>query len=191
MRVAIFASGDGSNFQALTEDPEIKSAVQLLVCDKPGAFVVERAKRADITFFTFAAKDFTDKAAYERQILAELKKYNVNFIVLAGYMRLIGTTLLTQFQGKIINLHPSLLPKFPGKDAIGQALRAGESKTGVTAHFVDEGMDTGTIIDQAEVAILPGEGVSELTANIHQVEHQFYPRVVKRLILKQGEDLER
>lgn len=180
MKIAIFASGSGSNFQALIDDVIIRESVALLVCDKPGAFVLERAEAAGIPAFLFSPKTFVDKVAFEQEIVAKLKESEVEFLVLAGYMRLIGETLLTAYENKIINLHPSLLPEFPGKDAIGQAMDAGVLKTGVTAHFVDAGMDTGPIIAQQSVAILPEDTLDILTTRIHKVEHAFYPEVVKK-----------
>lgn len=182
MKIAIFASGSGSNFQALVEDAMIKESVALLVCDKPGAYVLERAEAAGIPVFVFAPKAFTDKASFEREIVAKLQESGVEFLVLAGYMRLIGPTLLGAYENKIINLHPSLLPAFPGKDAMGQAVVAGVTETGVTAHFVDAGMDTGPIIAQQSVAILPDDTAESLATRIHKVEHAFYPEVVKKII---------
>lgn len=182
MKIAIFASGSGSNFQALIDDVIIRESVALLVCDKPGAFVLERAEAAGIPAFLFSPKTFVDKVAFEQEIVAKLKESEVEFLVLAGYMRLIGETLLTAYENKIINLHPSLLPEFPGKDAIGQAMDAGVLKTGVTAHFVDAGMDTGPIIAQQSVAILPEDTLDILTTRIHKVEHAFYPEVVKKIL---------
>ncbi|MBA3926858.1 phosphoribosylglycinamide formyltransferase [Listeria rustica] len=182
MKIAIFASGSGSNFQALVDDAMIKESVALLVCDKPGAYVLDRAEAAGIPVFVFAPKTFADKAVFEREIVAKLQESGVEFLVLAGYMRLIGSTLLEAYENKIINLHPSLLPAFPGKDAMGQALAAGVTETGVTAHFVDAGMDTGPIIAQQSVAILPEDTVESLATRIHKVEHAFYPEVVKKII---------
>ena len=103
--------------------------LSLLVCDKLGATCIERAEKANIPTFVFTAKDYESKEAYEKEILQQLNKHNVEFIILAGYMRLIGHTLLSAFQGKIVNIHPSLLPAFPGKDAIGQAFAARVAKS--------------------------------------------------------------
>ena len=112
--------------------------------------VLNGLKRQTFQPLFFQQKTIDSKEAYEKEILQKLKKQNVEFIVLAGYMRLIGHTLLSAFEGKIVNIHPSLLPAFPGKDAIGQALAARVAKSGVTVHFVDEGMDTGPIIEQQD-----------------------------------------
>ncbi|WP_428910663.1 phosphoribosylglycinamide formyltransferase [Niallia sp. Krafla_26] len=183
-KIAVFASGSGTNFQAILDaiqDGKLDCKVELLVCDKKGALCIQRAEKANIPTFVFTAKQYENKAAYEQEILQQLKTLDVEFIVLAGYMRLIGPTLLTGFQGKIVNIHPSLLPAFPGKDAIGQAIRAGVKKSGVTIHFVDEGMDTGPIIDQQEVELDENETLESLQEKIHMVEHQLYPAVLQRL----------
>ncbi|MBA4538238.1 bifunctional phosphoribosylaminoimidazolecarboxamide formyltransferase/IMP cyclohydrolase [Bacillus aquiflavi] len=183
--IALFASGSGSNFQAIIDAVKVKKLnvnVKLLVCDKPNAFVIERAKLAGIPYFSFRAKDFNNKAEYEMAILQQLKAHHVEFIVLAGYMRLIGSTLLQEFEGKIVNIHPSLLPAFPGKDAIGQALAAGVKVSGVTIHYVDEGMDTGPIISQETVKIDDDETKESLQTKIHQIEHQLYPVVLQKIL---------
>jgi phosphoribosylglycinamide formyltransferase-1 len=183
--IAIFASGSGTNFQAIVDaakNGSIPARVALLVCDKPGAKVIERAERERIPTFVFSPKDYASKAEFEQAILEQLRKHQIEFIALAGYMRLIGPTLLAAYEGKIVNIHPSLLPAFPGKDAIGQAYRAGVKITGVTIHYVDEGMDTGPIIAQRAVPIDEGESLAQLEARIHEVEHELYPAVLKTLL---------
>jgi phosphoribosylglycinamide formyltransferase-1 len=183
--IAIFASGSGTNFQAIVDaakNGSVPARVALLVCDKPGAKVIERAEREHIPAFVFSPKDYASKAEFEQAILTQLRKYEIEFIALAGYMRLIGPTLLTAYEGKIVNIHPSLLPAFPGKDAIGQAYRAGVKVTGVTVHYVDEGMDTGPIIAQRAIPIHEGESLAQLEARIHEVEHELYPAVLKTLL---------
>ncbi|MED3965267.1 phosphoribosylglycinamide formyltransferase [Niallia taxi] len=184
--IAVFASGSGSNFQALVnavETNELQASIKLLVCDKPKAYVVERAANHSIDVFAFSAKDYPSKVAYEMEILQKLKDYEIDLIILAGYMRLIGDTLLQAFPGRIVNIHPSLLPNFPGKDAVGQALSAGAKETGVTVHYVDEGMDTGPIIAQESVGIAAGETNESLQAKIQRIEHGLYPKVVQTLVL--------
>lgn len=183
-KIAIFASGSGSNFQAIVDAVaagQLLTEVALLVCDRPGALVVERAERSLIPSFSFSPKNYPSKQEYEWAILGELRKREVDFIVLAGYMRLIGPTLLHEFAGRIVNIHPSLLPAFPGKDAIGQALEAKVKESGVTVHFVDEGMDTGPIIEQRQVTIDKNETKETLQNKIHQIEHQLYPTVLQNL----------
>jgi phosphoribosylglycinamide formyltransferase 1 len=188
-QIAIFASGSGSNFQALVDAVQggtLKANIKLLVCDQPGAFVIQRAQSAGIPVFVFRAKDYENKQAFEQEILNELAHLGVDFIVLAGYMRLIGPTLLESFGGRIVNIHPSLLPSFPGKDAIGQAIDGGVKITGVTIHYVDAGMDTGEIIAQEIVRVTTGETKQSLQDKIQHVEHHLYPTTLNHLFLTTG-----
>ncbi|MFD2087446.1 phosphoribosylglycinamide formyltransferase [Brevibacillus brevis] len=185
-KLAIFASGSGSNFeaivQAVQEGKLTGVEVALLVCDKPGAKVLERAERLGIDAFVFQPKEYADKAAFEQEIVAQLQKRDISLVVLAGYMRLVGDTLLSYYEGKIINLHPSLLPAFPGKDAIGQALAYGVKITGVTVHLVDAGLDTGPIIAQIPVAVQEADTAETLAARIHAVEHELLVKVIGLLV---------
>ncbi|KPD05903.1 phosphoribosylglycinamide formyltransferase [Aneurinibacillus migulanus] len=186
MKIAVFASGSGSNFAAIMEAIQngtlTGAEVELLVCDKPEAYVVQRAAQYEVPAFLFNAKDYPDKPSFEREILQRLENAGVELIVLAGYMRLIGDTLLKAYGGRMINLHPSLLPSFPGKDAIGQAFRYGVKITGITVHFVDEGMDTGPIIVQRPVPVYGKDGESALAERIHKEEHRLLPQVVQLLV---------
>ena len=182
-KIAVFASGSGSNFQAIQESierGELNARIELVITDKPGAFVVTRAKNFNIPVLEFAPRNFASKAAYEKALIVELKKRDIEWIVLAGYMRLIGEVLLASYHNRIVNIHPSLLPSFPGKDAIGQAMEHGVKITGVTVHFVDAGMDTGPIISQTAVEVV--EGDREATeALIHKAEHVLYTKTLKQL----------
>jgi phosphoribosylglycinamide formyltransferase-1 len=183
-KIAVFASGNGSNFQALidaVEAGQLDVSICLLVIDKADAYAIQRAKLHNIDTFTFKAKDYDNKAAFEQVILGHLRERDVDYIVLAGYMRLIGETLLRSYEGRIINIHPSILPSFPGKDAIGQAFTAKVKITGVTIHFVDEGMDTGPIIAQEAVYLDDDETNESLTKKIQAVEHKLYPKTLRRL----------
>jgi len=191
--IAVFASGNGSNLGALiraVESGELHAQIKLVVSDNPEAYCLERARKARLSCFMFYPHMYPSKAVYEELILRQLRELNVEYIVLAGYMRLIGPTLLAAFPERIINIHPSLLPAFPGKDAIGQALAAGVPRTGVTIHYVDEGMDTGPIIAQWPVAIDPGETRESLAEKIHAVEHELYPRVLQEIFTKRRESLD-
>jgi len=184
-RVAIFASGSGSNFQAIVDSVQaghVHADICLLICDKPQAKVVERAAQAGIPSFVFSPKDYESKVAFETEIVERLQAANIDLIVLAGYMRLIGETFLGAYEGKIINIHPSLLPSFPGVDAIGQAHRAGVKVTGVTIHYVDAGMDTGPIIAQRAIEIEETDQLEDVERKIHEVEHQFYTETLQKLI---------
>lgn len=125
-RIAVFASGEGTNFQALANAVRtgaLQATIELLVCDKPGARVVQRAEAEGISCHTFIPKEYASKEAYEQEIANILDNRGVDLIVLAGYMRLLSPILVERYEGRIINIHPSLLPAFPGKDAVGQAVR--------------------------------------------------------------------
>jgi phosphoribosylglycinamide formyltransferase-1 len=182
---AVFASGYGSNLQRFIEEtqtPGDPARLALVVSDRPGCRAIALARQAGIPVFAFDPRAYPDKVAFEREILRELRGRQVQWIVLAGYMRLIGPTMLEPFCVRILNVHPSLLPDFPGKDAIGQALRAGARVTGVTVHYVDEGMDTGLAIAQARVPIYADDSLETLSQRIHAVEHRLYPAVALPLI---------
>ncbi|WP_144460916.1 phosphoribosylglycinamide formyltransferase [Siminovitchia fortis] len=183
-KIAVFASGNGSNFQAIhdaVESGKLRAEIKLLVCDKPGAFVIERAKKAGVRVLEFSPKQYASKVEFETMLYEELQKNDVDYIVLAGYMRLIGSVLLEHYPERIINIHPSLLPAFPGVDAIGQAVAAGVKVTGVTIHFVDEGMDTGPIIAQRAIDIQDGATKDEVAQKVHEIEHEFYPETLDKL----------
>ncbi|WP_040984798.1 phosphoribosylglycinamide formyltransferase [Oceanobacillus jeddahense] len=188
-RASVFASGTGSNFDAMMQDEKIASSIVLLVCDKPGAVVIKKAQDIGVETLVLEPKKYASKQEYEKVIAEKLQALEVEWIFLAGYMRLIGETLLSQYEGRIVNIHPSLLPDFPGKDAIGQAYRAGVSKTGVTIHYVDEGMDTGPIIAQEEIERLPEETEEQLKTRIQAVEHRLYPNIINQLMQNVTEEL--
>lgn len=180
-RIAVFASGRGSNFQALVDAQHrgaLGGEISILVCDKPQAPVVELAQAANVDVFAFQPKEYASKEDYEREIAAELQQRGVELIVLAGYMRLLSPSFVEFYSGRIINIHPSLLPAFPGKDAIGQALEYGVKMTGVTVHLVDGGMDTGPVIAQKAVEIKVGDTAEVLAERIHAVEQKLYSEVV-------------
>ncbi|AHV95556.1 phosphoribosylglycinamide formyltransferase [Paenibacillus sabinae] len=181
-RIAVFASGQGSNFAALAQAQREGrlggGVIELLVSDRPEAPVAQRAQEAGIASLLLRPKDFDSREQYEARIVEELKRREIGLIVLAGYMRLITPVLLAPYEGRIINIHPSLLPAFAGKDAIGQALDYGVKLTGVTVHFVDGGMDTGPVIAQRALAVEDGDTADSLAERIHRIEYELYPEVV-------------
>ena len=185
MRLAVFASGRGSNMLAIAyaiEEGRLPGvSIDLVVCDKPSAPVLEKAQELNLNTFVFEAKKFRNKSDYESEILKQLEQSRVQMVVLAGFMRIIGPTLLKVWEGRMINLHPSLLPEFPGKDGIGDAFRAGVRETGVTVHFVDAGVDTGPIIAQERLIIDPAETLDSLEEKIHLLEHQILPQTILRI----------
>ncbi len=186
-KLAIFASGSGTNFEAIInaqKEGMLHADIALLVCDKENAYAIKRALNHNIETLVFNPKQFEDKKAYEEHILNKLEEANIDFIALAGYMRLIGPTLLNAYEGRIVNIHPSLLPAFKGKDAIGQAINYGVTVMGVSIHYVDSGMDTGSIIEQDAFKLYGNETHAEIEEQVHAIEHRLYPRVLERLLNK-------
>lgn len=193
LRIAVFASGGGSNFQALADaiaEGKLHAELKLLVCDKPQAQVVERAARAGVPAFAFRPRDYASREAYEEEILAKLREAEVELVVLAGYMRILTDVMVQGYWGRMLNIHPSLLPSFPGMHAVRQALDYGVKVTGVTVHIVDGGLDSGAIVAQRAVEIREGDTEESVSERIHLIEHQLYPQVVQdiatgRISLKQ------
>ena len=185
-RLAVFASGSGSNYEAIAKacsEGVIDAEVVLLVCDKPGAYVLERAKRYGTECFAFNPKEYGSREVYETVLATMLDERDVDFVCLAGYMRIVGKVLLERYERRIINIHPSLLPSFKGAHAIQDAVDYGVKLFGVTTHFVDETLDGGRIIDQAGV-VYEGSDIEELTNIIHGIEHKLYVKTINKLINK-------
>lgn len=183
-KIAIFASGNGSNFKAIAEaaaDGIISAEVALLVCDRPSAKVCQIAQELGIETYIFSAKDYSSKQEYERQIVARCQEAKVELLCLAGYMRLVGETLLETYEGSIINIHPSLLPAFKGKNAIKQAFDYGVKIYGATIHYVDMSLDGGKIIAQSAIAY-EGNDIEELEQKIHTIEHTLYINTIRELL---------
>ncbi|WP_125702833.1 phosphoribosylglycinamide formyltransferase [Lacticaseibacillus daqingensis] len=181
-RLIVFASGTGSNFAALVAHYQASARVAIvaLVCDHADAPVLAKAAAAGIPTITINYKGYPTKQAAEAALVAMLPA--TDLIVLAGYMRIIGKTLLAAYPDRIINLHPALLPSFPGRAGIQDAYDYGVKVTGVTVHVVDAGVDSGRILAQAPVAITAGMTVDALETKIHQVEHQLLPQTIDNLI---------
>lgn len=177
VNIAIFASGTGTNFVALNQHIQqsgVPIKIQCLICDQPKARVVEEAQKLNIPVWTHRLNEFKNKEEYERAILKELKQYDLELIILAGYMKIVTKVLLDAYPKAIINLHPALLPAFPGRQGIEDAFNYGVKVTGVTVHWVDNGVDTGPIIAQQAVLVEPDDDVESLATRIHQVEHELY-----------------
>ena len=189
-RLAVFASGSGTNFEAIVracEQGELAAEVVLMVCDKPGAKVVERAAQHGVEAFVFAPKQYASKADYEREIVRRLDAAGVELVCLAGYMRIIGDELLGAYGGRIINIHPSLLPAFRGAHAIEQALEYGVKVFGVTIHYVDSELDGGRIIAQKAVDVLEGDTPESLQRRVmEQAEWVLLPRAVEKVASEMG-----
>lgn len=183
--IAVFASGNGSNFEAIATaclNNEINRArVSLLICDKHHAFALQRAKRLNIPAFEFDPKAFGSKSEYEQKILETLRAYSIDLICLAGYMRIVGSTLLEAFPKKILNIHPSLLPAFKGAMAIIEAFEFGVKVFGVTVHLIDGAIDEGTIIAQRAFEY-HGDSITEVETKIHEIEHDLYPEAINSIL---------
>ncbi len=191
VNIAIFASGSGSNFENIVVSNRKENVkdyeVKLLIVDKENAYAIERAKKLNIPYIYINPKSFSNKKEFEEKIIEILKKENIEYIILAGYMRIISNTLLDAYTNKIINIHPAYLPEFPGKDGIGDAFSAKAKETGVTIHYVDSGVDTGEIIYQERISINPDWDLDKLKEEVHKVEHRIYPMTLKKLFCKEKE----
>ncbi|MEW6777301.1 MAG: phosphoribosylglycinamide formyltransferase [Bdellovibrionota bacterium] len=182
MRLAVLASGSGSNFQALVDSDDLKKAdvkIVCLFCNVPGAKVIERAARAGVPVEILSHKGFQNREEYDKKVLELLAPHKPDLIALAGYMRMLSPAFLRAFPHKILNIHPALLPSFPGVHGIKDAFEAKVKVTGVTVHLVDEGMDTGPIVIQENVPIDPADTLESLEIKIHAVEHQLYPKAIR------------
>ena len=182
--LAIFASGSGTNFEAIAQacaDGVIDARVALMVCDKPGAAVVGRAERFGVECFVFTPRSYASKADYEKEIVSRLADAKVDLVCLAGYMRIVGDVLLEAYGGRIINIHPALLPSFKGAHGIRDAFEYGVKVFGVTIHYVDATLDGGRIIAQRGFEYY-GDDIDEVEARIHAIEHQLYPETINKLL---------
>ncbi|NPV26143.1 MAG: phosphoribosylglycinamide formyltransferase [Firmicutes bacterium] len=184
-RLAVLASGRGSNLQAILdaiEDGRLQAQVAVVISDRGEAPALERARAKHIPAVHINPKDFSDKAAYEQAVADCCIEYQVDLIVLAGYMRILGAEFIRRFPNRIVNIHPALLPSFPGLHAQRQALEYGVRFSGCTVHFVDEGVDSGPIISQAVVPVLPDDTEETLAERILVQEHRIYPAAIQLIV---------
>ncbi len=174
--IGVLVSGNGSNLQAL-----IDARVEIggVASNRPDAYALERARAAAIPTATFALECHASREERDLAMASWLEEHDVDFVVLAGYMHLLTKPFLDRFPNRVVNVHPSLLPQFPGARAVDDALAAGVETTGVTVHWVDEGLDTGTIIRQEPVSVEPRDSLLD---RIHAVEHRILPEVVRELL---------
>lgn len=181
-RVVVFISGGGSNMLALakaTAEPDFPAEIVAVIADKADAGGLAKAEALGIPTRAFLRKDFDSKDAHEAAILAELDRLSPDIICLAGYMRLLSATFIQRHEGRILNIHPSLLPLFPGLQTHQRAIDAGMKVAGCTVHFVTEGMDEGPILAQAVVPVQPGDTSDSLAARVLTVEHRTYPMALR------------
>lgn len=182
LNLGVLASGRGSNFQSIIDEIEagkLKASVKLLVVDNPDAYAIERAKKHSIEYLHINPKDFPSKDDFFIKIANELKARNVELVILAGFMRIVRKPLIDAFRNRIMNIHPALLPSFPGLHGQKQAADYGVRISGCTVHFVDEGMDTGPVIIQAAVPASPGDTEDTLSARILKLEHKIFPEAIR------------
>ena len=181
-RIAVLASGTGSNLQALLDDPVVGPAVHLVVSDRAEAKALDRARSAGIEGVHLDPKAYQDRAAHDLALVALLRDRGIDLVCLAGYMRILSPGFVRAYWERTLNVHPSLLPAFPGAHAVRDALGAGVRTTGCTVHLVDEEVDHGPILAQEEVPVLEEDDESSLHARIQEAEHRLYPQVVRRLL---------
>ncbi|MEZ5074934.1 MAG: phosphoribosylglycinamide formyltransferase [Solirubrobacterales bacterium] len=181
LRVAVLASGSGTNLQAILDRLHGRGKVEVVGVgsDKPEARALERAAAARVPTATFPTADFASRGARDAAIGNWLESLRCELVVLAGYMQLLSDAFVRRYRNRIVNVHPALLPAFPGLDAIGQALAHGVRVTGVTVHFVDEGVDSGPILLQRPIELTYTRPVHEVTEEIHAIEHELLPRAIE------------
>jgi phosphoribosylglycinamide formyltransferase-1 len=182
-RIVVLASGSGTNLQAILDTLHGRDGVEVVGVgtDKPDAWALERAQIEGVATGVFALDKYEDRAERDADMAEWIESRDADLVVLAGYMQLLGADFIARFRNRVVNIHPALLPAFPGLDAIGQALAAGVETTGATVHFVDEGVDTGPAIAQREVAVPAGGDREALEKAVHAVEHQLYPEAIRMI----------
>jgi phosphoribosylglycinamide formyltransferase 1 len=182
LNLGVVASGRGSNFQSILDEIEkgrLRAQVKILIVDNPEAYATKRAKKHCIEYLVIRPKDFVTKDEFYLHVTDELKKREVELVVLAGFMRIVGSPLIDAFPNRIMNIHPALLPSFPGLHGQKQAVDYGVKISGCTVHFVDKGMDTGPIIIQAAVPVYDNDTEETLSARILKLEHKIYPEAIR------------
>ena len=182
-RLAVLASGSGTNLQAILDRLHGQDGIEVVAVgsDKPGARALERAVAAGVDTAVFPADAYADRIGRDAAMADWVESRRADLVVLAGYMQLLSEPFIARFRNRVVNIHPALLPEFPGLDAIGQALAAGVEETGVTVHFVDEGIDTGPTIAQRRVPMPASRDRQVLEAAVHNVEHELYPVAIRMI----------
>jgi len=182
IKLGVLASGQGTNLQAIIDASlkgEIEVEVSVVISDKRDAYALKRAEEHSIPAIFINRGDFSSKEEYEREIIKNLQKHEVSLVILAGYMRVVGKEFAKEYKGKMMNIHPALLPSFPGLKAWEQAYNYGVKVSGVTVHFVEEGVDTGPVILQRAVEVKEDDTLDSLLQRIHQEEYKIYPQAIQ------------
>jgi phosphoribosylglycinamide formyltransferase-1 len=181
-RVAVLASGSGTNLQALLDDPFVRPCIALVVSDRESANALRRAQKAGVRAVFVDPGRWGDRDVYGRTLIRVLREERIEYVVLAGFMRILSAEVVRAFEDRMLNVHPSLLPAFPGARAVRDALAWGAKLSGVTVHLVDEEVDHGPIVAQEAVPVLPDDDEETLHARIQEAEHRLYPRATRWLV---------
>ena len=182
-KIAVLISGNGSNLEALIDACKknvINGSIDIVISNNPDAYGIQRAKNHSINYKIIDNNRFETREDFDQALVEELKDSNPNLIVLAGFMRILSSVMTEAFRNKIINIHPSLLPKYPGLDTHNSVIKNGDLKHGITIHFVNEVLDGGQIIAQGEISVNANETSEELKTRIHAIEHVMLPKVVSK-----------
>lgn len=180
--IGVLVSGSGSNLQALIDTPDLGAEIRVVVADRPGIKALDRAEQAAIPSTVLPWDDYGSRGEFSTAVADVIEGAGAEVMVLAGFMRILASEAVSRFPNRILNIHPSLLPAFPGAKAVAQALAHGVKVTGVTIHLVDEEVDHGPIVAQRAVPVLPDDDVEALHARIQVQEHDLYPRVVRAFV---------
>ena len=181
LSLAILLSGNGTNFQAIVDsidNGQLKAVIKVVISNNKDAFGLKRARNHNIKNLCINHKDFADRESYDQKLMETIEQENVDFIVLAGFMRILGSDFVKNFPNKIINIHPSLLPKYPGLNTHKKVLENKDKEHGVTIHLVDEGLDSGPIIGFIKILVEDDEKENDLENKIHKIEHFIYPKIL-------------
>jgi len=185
-KLAVFVSGSGTNLENLADriqKGELRNCkIELVVSDNPRALALKRIQRFNLESKVFERKSFNSKAEFEAVIVGSLKEKRIDYVVLAGFMRILSPDFIKAYRWRVVNIHPALLPEFPGAHAIQDAWSAQAKETGATVHFVDEGVDTGAVILQKKVMVDTGETLESLERKVHTVEYEIYPQAIQWLV---------
>jgi phosphoribosylglycinamide formyltransferase-1 len=181
-RVAVLVSGNGTNLQALLDDPTIRPSIAFVLSDRPDVHALARASGAGVPVSVIRPHDFADRTAFDHAVLDALREHDVDTLVSAGYMRLLGEPILDAFEGRWLNVHPALSPSFPGMHGVRDALEYGVKITGVTVFVVDEGVDTGPVVLQEAIEVRRDDTWDTVEPRIHELEHRLLPRAVRALL---------
>jgi len=184
INLAVLLSGNGTNFQAIVDsiaNGKLKADIKIVISNNRDAFGLKRAKKHNIKNLCVDHKDFADRKSYDQKLVEIISQENVDFIVLAGFMRILGSNFIKNFSSRIINIHPSLLPKYPGLNTHKKVLENKDKEHGVTVHLVDEGLDSGPIIGFIKIKVEDKEKENDLIKKIHKVEHFIFPKILSEL----------